>query len=73
MKRKFLEDLGIEKDVIDRIMDENGKDIENAKGDTDRLREKAEELELRNKNLSGQVSDRPLFAIYAITPARSSR
>lgn len=28
MKRKFLEDLGLEKDVIDQIMDENGKDIE---------------------------------------------
>lgn len=58
MKRKFLEDLGIEKDVIDKIMDENGKDIENAKGDTDKLREQISELELRNKNLSGQVSDR---------------
>lgn len=33
MKRKFLEDLGIEKDAIDKIMEENGKDIEKAKGD----------------------------------------
>lgn len=31
MKREFLEDLGLEKDVIDKIMDENGKDIELAK------------------------------------------
>lgn len=31
MQRKFLEGLGLEKEVIDRIMDENGKDIENAK------------------------------------------
>lgn len=33
MKRKFLEDLGIEKKTIDKIMAENGKDIENAKDD----------------------------------------
>lgn len=33
MKRKFLEDLELEKDVIDKIMAENGKDIEAAKGD----------------------------------------
>mgnify|MGYP000322365634 CR=1 FL=1 len=31
MKRKFLEDLGLEKDVVDKIMNENGKDIEAAK------------------------------------------
>lgn len=28
MKRKFLEDLGLEKEVIDKIMAENGSDIE---------------------------------------------
>lgn len=28
MKRKFLEDLGLEKDAIDKIMAENGNDIE---------------------------------------------
>ncbi len=33
MKRKFLEDLGLEKDVIDKIMSENGADITKAKGD----------------------------------------
>lgn len=27
MKRKFLEDLGIEKEMIDKIMDENGNDV----------------------------------------------
>ena len=30
MKRKFLEDLELEKDVINKIMAENGKDIEAA-------------------------------------------
>jgi chromosome segregation ATPase len=33
MKRKFLEDLELDKDVIDKIMAENGRDIETAKGD----------------------------------------
>lgn len=31
MKRKDLEDLGLSKEIIDSIMDINGKDIENAK------------------------------------------
>ena len=31
MQRKFLEDMGLEKDVIDKIMSENGKDIESTK------------------------------------------
>ena len=31
MKREFLTDLGLEKDVIDKIMDQNGKDIESYK------------------------------------------
>lgn len=38
MKRKFLEDLGIEKEAIDKIMAENGRDIENAKADTESLK-----------------------------------
>lgn len=33
MKREFLEGLGLEKEVINQIMDENGKDINKAKGD----------------------------------------
>lgn len=31
MKRSFLEELGLEKDVIDKIMAENGKDVEKVK------------------------------------------
>ena len=34
MKRKFLEDLGLEdKDTIDKILDENSSDIGKAKGE----------------------------------------
>ncbi len=46
MKRKFLEDLGIEKEVIDKIMAENGKDIENAKADSESI--KAELAQAQN-------------------------
>lgn len=35
MKRKFLEDLGLEKTVIDQIMAENGKDVESVKTERD--------------------------------------
>ena len=31
MKREFLEGLGLEKEAIDKIMAENGKDIEAGK------------------------------------------
>lgn len=34
MKRKFLEDLGLEKEVIDKIMAENGNDINEEKKNT---------------------------------------
>ena len=37
MKRKFLEDLGLEKDVIDKIMDEHGAGITAAKADVKNL------------------------------------
>lgn len=33
MKRKFLEDMGLEKDAIDKIMAENGNDINATKGE----------------------------------------
>ena len=31
MKREFLSGLGLEKETVDKIMEENGKDIEQAK------------------------------------------
>ena len=33
MKRTFLEELKLDKDTIDKVMNENGRDIEKAKGD----------------------------------------
>ena len=37
MKRSFLKELGLEDEVIDKIMAENGKDIEAHKGNSDKL------------------------------------
>ena len=38
MQRKFLEDLGLDKETVDKIIDENGSDIEKArsKAETER-------------------------------------
>lgn len=45
MERKFLEGLGLEKDAIDKILDENSSDIGKAKGS---LETKIKELEAAN-------------------------
>lgn len=50
MKRDFLKNLGIEdKDIIDKILDENSSDIGRAKGELETYKNKVTELE-------GQVS-----------------
>ena len=46
MKRDFLKNLGIEdKDIIDKIMDENSSDIGKAKGELDTYKNKVADLE----------------------------
>ena len=42
MKRKFLEDLGLEKEVIDKILDENSADIGRAKGELETVKNQLE-------------------------------
>ena len=54
MNRDFLKELGIEGDAIDKIMTENGKDIEKAKGDAS----KAEELKTENASLKSTIAER---------------
>ncbi len=46
MKRDFLKGLGLEDEVIDKIMAENGKDIEAHKGNNDKL---TSDLEAKTK------------------------
>lgn len=58
MKRKFLEELGLDKEAIDSIMDENGKDIEAAKADAKKLETQVTTLQSENEALKAQVSER---------------
>lgn len=51
MKRSFLEDLGLTKDVIDKIIDENGSDIENAKSAA------AKKFDSERETMQGQIED----------------
>ena len=44
MKRKFLEDLGLEKEAIDKIMDEHGAGITQAKADVQKLEDERNDL-----------------------------
>ena len=63
MKREFLEGLGLEKDAIDKIMAENGKDIEAGKAkleEEQRLRQAAEQAV---KDRDKQIAD--LFKVDA--------
>ena len=52
MKRKFLEDLGLEPEVIQKIMDENGKDVTSLKAKVDDLTEQiaVKETTITEKN-----------------------
>lgn len=54
MKRSFLEEFGIEKSIIDKIMEANRNDINNAKTDVDDLKKQISDLktELDNKEAS---------------------
>lgn len=56
MKREFLEGLGLEKEAIDKIMAENGKDIEAGKAkleEEQRLRQTAEQaVKERDKQIA---------------------
>lgn len=55
MKRKFLEDFGLEKDAIDKIMAENGSDVNAAKADYEATKQQLEsanaQIQERDKQL----------------------
>jgi len=57
MKRDFLKNLGIEdKDVIDKILDENSADIGKAKGELQTYKDKVTDLEGQIKTKDGEIS-----------------
>lgn len=57
MKRKFLEDLGLEKDVIDKIMAENGADIEAEKAKTTDATNKLEDATKQLEGANNTIKD----------------
>lgn len=57
MKRKFLEDLGLEKEVIDKILDENSADIGKAKGEVDSITSERDKLKTDLADRDKQLED----------------
>lgn len=58
MKRDFLKSLGIEdKDIIDKILDENSSDIGRAKGELETYKTKVTDLENDIKEKDGKIKD----------------
>lgn len=57
MKREFLKELGLTDEQIDKIMAENGKDIEKAKGDTAKLENDLATKETEIETLQGQLKE----------------
>lgn len=57
MKRKFLEDLGLEKEVIDKILNEAGTDLESAKSGYETLKKEKEHLDEELKKRDSQIED----------------
>jgi DNA repair exonuclease SbcCD ATPase subunit len=53
MKRKFLEDLGLEKEIVDTIMDANGSDVESLKAERDRYRQQLSDAQTKLKSFEG--------------------
>lgn len=58
MKREFLKNLGIDdKDIIDKILDENSSDIGRAKGELDTYKDKVKDLEGQIATKDGEIAD----------------
>lgn len=58
MKRDFLKDLGIEGDAIKQIMDENGKDVEEAKKGIEDLKQQIASKDTEISGLKEQITRR---------------
>lgn len=58
MKRDFLKSLGIEdKEIIDKILDENSADIGRAKGDLDDIKSNYDKLQIQFDKLKESTKD----------------
>lgn len=57
MKREFLKTLGVPDDQIDKIMDENGKDINDAKAKADAATTERDDLKAQLKQRDTDIAD----------------
>lgn len=57
MKRSFLRELGIDAEVIDKIMAENGKDIERYKSEIEDYVSEIKELKSKNVDMDKAIAD----------------
>lgn len=58
MKRKFLEDMGLSKEQVDSILDENSQDIGKAKGELISVQTELQNAKTEIEGLNNQLSER---------------
>lgn len=73
MKRKFLEDLGLEAEVIQKIMDENGKDVTSLKARVDDLTEQISVKDTTISEKNNKIAELEKVDVEAIKTAEYER
>ena len=58
MKRKFLEDMGLSKEQVDAILDENSQDIGKAKAEFTSIQTELQNAKTEIEGLNNQLSER---------------
>lgn len=58
MKRQFLEEMGLTKEEVDKILDENSQDIGKAKGEVTKIQADLDTTKKEVENLTSQLGDR---------------
>lgn len=73
MKRKFLEDLGLEEEVINKIMTENGKDVTSLKAKVDDLTEQINVKDTTISEKNNKIAELEKVDVEAIKSAEYER
>ncbi|CDD27563.1 phage minor structural protein GP20 [Clostridium sp. CAG:452] len=73
MKRKFLEDLGLETDVIEKIMTEAGKDVTSLKARVDDLTEQINVKDTTISEKNNKIAELEKVDVEAIKTAEYER
>ena len=73
MKRKFLEDLGLEADAIEKIMIESGKDTTALKAKVDDLAEQVNVKEIAISEKNNKIAELEKVDVEAIKTSEYER